>query len=285
MNLYKLRYFYDAARLQSVTESARINSVTQSAVSQAIRGLEDELGTKLIHHGKNSFDLTDGGQVTFKECEVIFGAMENLKANLTRTNHELIGVLKIAATNSIALTILASTLKAIAKKHPQLTIQLKLGNSDQVKEYLRTQEAEIGFILEDDEMDELHSTFIMEGSFLLVGSPKVVTTNKLEKIIITRQNKVEIRHLRKKLEKDVQVHMEVFSWELIRQLCVDAAGIGYLPDYLIQEDLRKGRLKIARPDLKTWKYKLLAVQMKKRILTAAGQAFLEETIIGQSAAR
>lgn len=278
MNLHKLRYFYDAARFESVTESARINFVTQSAVSQAIRGLEDELGTKLIHHGKNSFDLTDSGQVAFKECGVIFGAIENLKANLTRASHELTGLLKIAATNSIALTILASTLKALTKKHPNLTIQLKLGNSDQVKEYLRTQEAEIGFILEDDEMDELHSTFVMEGKFLLVGSPKVVASDKLEKIIITRQNKVEIKHLRKKLGKDVLVHMEVFSWELIRQLCVEGAGIGYLPDYLIQEDLRKGRLEVAQPDIKTWKYKLLATQMKRRVLSAAGQAFLEEAI-------
>lgn len=278
MNLHKLRYFYDAARLESVTESARTNFVTQSAVSQAIRGLEDELGTQLIHHGKNSFGLTDTGHVAFKECEVIFGAIENLKAKLTRASHELTGLLKIAATNSIALTILAPTLKAVAKKHPNLTIQLKLGNSDQVKEYLRTQEAEIGFILEDDEMDELHSTFVMEGNFLLVGSPKVVANDKLEKIIITRQNKVEIKYLRKKLGKDIQVHMEVFSWELIRQLCVEGAGIGYLPDYLIQEDLRKGRIEIARADIKTWKYKLLAVQMKKRILSAAGQTFLEETI-------
>lgn len=282
MNFYKLRYFYDAVRFESVTESARINFVTQSAVSQAIRGLEGELGTKLIHHGKNSFNLTDSGQVAFRECEVIFGAIENLKANLTRATLELTGVLKIAATNSIALTILASTLKAIAKKHPKLTVQLKLGNSDQVKEYLRTQEAEIGFILEDDEMEELHTTFIMEGSFLLIGSPKVVAVDKLEKVIITRQNKVEIKHLKKKLGKDVQIHMEVFSWELIRLLCADGAGIGYLPDYLIQDDLKKGRLEIARPDLKTWKYKLLAIQMKKRVLSAAGQAFLDLAIAQNS---
>ncbi len=278
MNFYKLRYFYDAARLRSVTESARVNFVTQSAVSQAIRGLEDELDTKLIRHGRNSFELTDGGQVALKECEVIFGAVENLKAKLTRASHDLTGILKIAATNSIAITILASTLKVIGKKHSQLSIQLKLGNSDQVKEHLRTQEAEIGFILEDDEMDELHSTLVTEGNFLLVGSPKVVAADKIEKIIITRQNKVEIRHLRKKLGKDIQVHMEVFSWELIRQLCIEGTGVGYLPDYLIQEDLRKGRLEIARPDLKTWKYKLLAIQMKKRILSAAGQAFLEEVV-------
>lgn len=278
MNLYKLKYFYDAARFKSVTKAARINLVTQSAVSQAIRALEQELDSKLIHHGKNSFNLTSSGQVALKECETIFGAVENLRANLTRTRNELTGKLKIAATNSIALTILASTLKSMTKKHQHLTIELKLGNSDQVKEFLRTQEAEIGFILEDDEMEDLQSTYVMGGNFLLVGTPKIVAQNKLEKIIITRQSKIEIKTLRKKLGSDVKIQMEVFSWELIRQLSVEGTGIGYLPDYLIQDDLKKGRLEIIKPDLKTWKYKLLAVQIKKRVLSSAGQVFLKEVL-------
>lgn len=44
MNVDRLRYFYDAAKLESVTASAQLNFVTQSAVSQAIRVLEAELG-------------------------------------------------------------------------------------------------------------------------------------------------------------------------------------------------------------------------------------------------
>lgn len=277
MNLYQLKYFYDATRFQSVTESAKINLVTQSAVSQAIRSLENQLNTKLIRHGKNSFELTDSGRVTYSECSVIFGAIENLKANISRVDKVLSGTLKIAATNSIALTALSPVINAMSKKYPDLVVQLKLGNSDQVKEYLRTQEAELGFILEDDEMDELDFTLVKEGQFLLVASPKRAFKD-FRKLIITRQNKVEIKHLKKKLGPETRFHMEVFSWELIRQLCVEGAGVGYIPDYLIQDDLKKNKLQIIRPDLKTWKYKLVAVQMKKRLLSSASQAFLEHTL-------
>lgn len=278
MNLQQLRYFFDAARFQSVTESAKTNFVTQSTVSQAIRGLEDQLNTKLIHHQKNSFVLTDEGKLVLSECESIFNAVENLKANLSRSEMKVSGVLKVAATNSIALTLLSSPIKALSKKYSKLTIQLKLGNSDQVKEYLRTQEAEIGFILEDDEMDGLDSTCIKEGHFLLVATPKIRPKKKIDRLIITRQNKVEVRELKKQLGADVQIHMEVFSWELIRQLCVKGTGVGYLPDYLVQEDLKRRRLVIVNPGLKAWEYRLLAVQPKKRILSASAQAFVSEIL-------
>lgn len=274
MNLNQLKYFYDAARFESVTESAKINFVTQSAVSQAIRSLEDQLKVKLIHHRKNTFGLTDEGLLTFKECSVIFTAIENLKSNVTRSRSVLNGELKIASTNSIALSVLAPTLNVISKKHPELNIRLKMGNSDQVKKYLKTQEAEIGFILEDDEMEDLDSREIKQGDFLLVASTKAKNVNACREIIITRPSKIEINHLKKKLGSDIKFKMEVFSWELIRQLCLDCTGIGYLPDYLVTSDIQKGKLQIVKPNLKLFKYKLMAINLKGRVLNSAAEEFL-----------
>ncbi len=275
MNLNQLKYFYDAARFKSVTESAKSNLVTQSAVSQAIRSLEEQLKVKLIHHRKNSFGLTDEGLVTFKECSIIFSAIENLKSNVVKSKSVLSGDLKLASTNSIALSVLAPALKAISKKHPELNIRLKMGNSDQVKEYLQTQEVEIGFILEDDEMEGLDSREIKQGDFLLVASSKAKDVSSCKEIIITRPSKIEINHLKKKLGSDIRFKMEVFSWELIRQLCLDCAGIGYLPDYLVATDIEKEKLQIVKPEVKLFKYKLLSVNLKGRVLNSAAEEFLK----------
>ncbi len=278
MNLFQLKYFYDAVRLNSITDSGKVNLVTQSAVSQAIRVLETQFSTKLLHHKKNSFELTDSGRLAYSECSVIFGAVENLKANISRSSSILAGDLRIAATNSIALTLLAPALKSMSQNHPNLTIRLKLGNSDQVKEYLRTQEADIGVILEDDNMDEFSTVLIREGSFILAASPKLKSKNFKKQVIVTRQDKVEINHLRKQLGPEVRFQLEVFSWELIRQLCLEGAGVGYLPDYLIQNDLKHKKIQVIRSSLKTWKYKILAIQLKKRNLGAASHNFIETLI-------
>lgn len=275
MNLNQLKYFYDAARFESVTESAKVNFVTQSAVSQAIRSLEEQLRVKLIHHRKNSFGLTDEGLVTFKECSVIFNAIENLKSNVVKAKSVLSGELKLASTNSIALSVLAPALKIISKKHPELNIRLKMGNSDQVKEYLRTQEAEIGFILEDDEMKGLDSREIKQGEFLLVASAKAKNANSCKEVIITRPSKIEVNQLKKKLGSDIRFKMEVFSWELIRQLCLDCAGVGYLPDYLVAADIQKEKLQVVKPEIKHFKYKLLSINLKGRVLNSAAEEFLK----------
>ncbi len=55
--------------------------------------------------------------------------------------------------------------------------------------------------------------------------------------------------------------MEVFSWELIRQLCLECAGIGYLPDYLVANDIQNKKLQVAKPDLKLFKYKLVSIHL------------------------
>lgn len=280
MNIHQLQYFYDAARFSSVTEAAKSNYVTQSAVSQAIRSLESVLGSKLILHGKNSFELTDEGKIVLNHCQTVFGALSNLKAQITHASKKVSGKLALASTNSIALTFLAPTLKKITIDHPDLSIELKLGNSEQVKQSLIDRDAEIGFILEEDDMDDFESKPIKEGEFLLVASPKLKIKELPDKIIITRKNKVEIRHLQaevqKKLKRSLGFKMEVFSWELIRQLCCDGAGVGYLPDYLVDEDLNKNKLQVVQKDLRGWKYKLLAIQLKNKVESYNTQYFLKQ---------
>lgn len=227
-----------------------------------------------MHHRKNAFGLTDEGLVTIKECSVIFAAIENLKSNVVKSKTVLSGELKLASTNSIALSVLAPALKAISKKHPNLKIRLKLRNSDQVKEYLKTQEAEVDFILEDDEMDGLASREMKQGDFLLVASGKAKNVNSCKEVIITRPSKIEVNHLKKKLGSDIQFKMEVFSWELIRQLCLDCAGVGYLPDYLVENDIEKEKLQVVKTDIKLFKYKLMAINLKGRVLNSAAEEFL-----------
>lgn len=58
LNLNNLRYFYDAAEAEGISEAARRNFVTQSAVSQGIQKLEMALGISLITHQRNCFKLT-----------------------------------------------------------------------------------------------------------------------------------------------------------------------------------------------------------------------------------
>lgn len=252
-----------------------MNHVTQSAISQAIRSLETSFKQELIEHRRNRFELTEAGRTVFKNCEIVFSSIENIQEDLARTEVNPRGTVTVAATNSLALTLMAGKLAEFSIRYPDVNIVVKLGNSDQVKEYLENRDADFGVILEDDQMKGFEQKVFYKGQFHLVAHRDYKIKAPLSEVIVTRDNKIEVDQLReqfrKKLKVDLRYKMEVFSWELIRQLCQLRAGVGYLPDYLIRDDLKSKELKVVLPEIPTWEYKVVLIHLKgKRLGKIAG---------------
>lgn len=61
MNLSHLHYFETLAETKNFQEAAQVESITQPTLSQAINGLEKELGCRLFIRKKGSVDLTEKG--------------------------------------------------------------------------------------------------------------------------------------------------------------------------------------------------------------------------------
>lgn len=61
MNLSHLHYFETLAETKNFQEAAQAESITQPTLSQAINGLEKELGCQLFIRKKGSVDLTEKG--------------------------------------------------------------------------------------------------------------------------------------------------------------------------------------------------------------------------------
>ena len=63
MEWQQLLGFYQVAKLGSFTKAAAATFRTQSALSQQVKALEDELGTRLLERlGKRRLKLTVGGR-------------------------------------------------------------------------------------------------------------------------------------------------------------------------------------------------------------------------------
>ncbi len=280
MNFFHLKYFYDSVKYGGVTEAAQKNFVTQSAISQSIRSLEKSLNIELVQHKKNLFELTEAGKLTISHCENIFLSLDNLKEDIQNLNVTPKGTLVIAATNSIALTYLSSVLKIITEKYTEIKITMKLGNSDQVKNFLLSKEADFGIILEDDEMSGFEQINLGKGNFVLIKSPNFRVKETHKNIIVTREAKIEVRELKKQFKKknkiDIIFKMEVYSWELIRQLCLDGAGIGYLPDYLVYQDIEFKKLVEVITDIPKWKYNISLIYLEGKKLGKNANLFLSE---------
>src|SRR4028118_1529865 len=74
-SLSSLRAFEVAARQRSFSEAARALNVTHAAISQAVRGLEAELGTTLLRRDGRGLALTDDGERLARALRDGFGTI------------------------------------------------------------------------------------------------------------------------------------------------------------------------------------------------------------------
>ena len=63
MDLRTLRYFTVAAQELNITRAAQKLHMSQPPLSNQMKALEEELGTKLFIRGKRQLQLTDAGRL------------------------------------------------------------------------------------------------------------------------------------------------------------------------------------------------------------------------------
>lgn len=118
MNLAQLRYFVELAEYQNYTYTAKQLNITQPSLSNAIKGLEQELQVPLFRRVGRNAVLTEYGQVfadeTRQVLERLDRAVERVQA-LSDTNQ----VVKLAALRSLNTQWLPKLVQQFLKGYPR----------------------------------------------------------------------------------------------------------------------------------------------------------------------
>lgn len=101
MDLQKLKYFYEAARIEHITKAAENLCIAQPALTKAIRSLEDELGVALFTRTGRNIQLTDCGDYLKKRLDTLLPEIDGLP--------EEINQLKSRVNKTVKLNILAAS--------------------------------------------------------------------------------------------------------------------------------------------------------------------------------
>ncbi|WP_085606361.1 MULTISPECIES: LysR family transcriptional regulator [unclassified Pseudomonas] len=122
LSLDLLRAFEAAARHRSFTAAAVELGTTQPAISQQIKRLEEQLGTRLFDRIYRGIELTEVGSILFEQ--VILG-LQNIDAGLsaisTQQQHE---VLQVATDFAFAAYWLMPRLHRFHEAYPQVDVSL-----------------------------------------------------------------------------------------------------------------------------------------------------------------
>ncbi len=106
--------------------------MTQPAVTFQVRQLEEHFDTRLFDRTHNRVTLTDVGTVVYEISERIFELYDEMDRRVKEMTGEVGGSLNIGASMTIAENMLPALLGKFRQKHPDLSIRLKVGNTESI---------------------------------------------------------------------------------------------------------------------------------------------------------
>ncbi|MDM0000723.1 LysR family transcriptional regulator [Variovorax sp. J22P240] len=166
--LRQLRAFLAVARTGSFTLAAESLYITQSALSGLIKELEQTLGARLIDRTTRRVYLTDIGERLYPMLD---GAVHDLDSVLQRVaDHREMksGLVRIAASQLLASTLLPELIAAFQAKHPLVHVKLVDSPVESVMGRVFGGEVELGIGPEREPNSDITSTRLFDGPFMAV---------------------------------------------------------------------------------------------------------------------
>ncbi|MGK9267925.1 LysR family transcriptional regulator [Bacillus inaquosorum] len=169
MDLKWLQTFIAAAESENFRETAERLYLTQPAVSQHMRKLEDELGMRLFLHSGRRVVLTDEGRLFLPYAKEMVHVYQAGKQKVSQWKQGYSRSLTLAVHPYIASYILPRFLPAYIQKHPHVELSTHVAGSDDIKQAVEHNEADIGLSRKDPNTATLYYQHICEGTLCLAA--------------------------------------------------------------------------------------------------------------------
>jgi DNA-binding transcriptional LysR family regulator len=123
-----LEAFVAVVKARSFSAAAERLGTAKSALSRRISGLEQRLGTKLLHRTTRKLSLSDAGRVLYERASRLLADLNETEEAVRDEHAELRGRIKLAAPLTFGIRHLAAAISDFMGIHPELQIDLDLND-------------------------------------------------------------------------------------------------------------------------------------------------------------
>ncbi|MBQ9048089.1 MAG: LysR family transcriptional regulator [Solobacterium sp.] len=240
----------------SYTHAAKEMNLSQPAVSQQVRGLENDLNTRIFERVGNHLILTREGDKVVNCARAMVSLYANLKTELS---NEAIGIttMKIGITHTVESNRISEVFARFASSSSGTTIKLFTDTQSKLKEKLRNFELDFAIIDGNVSDPSLKSTQLDMDSLMLVvatghalAEKSIVTVDdiKKEKLILRLPNSGTRDLFIASLESrglsiaEFDVILEIDNVATIKDLVRHGYGVSVLAKSACMDELRKKKL-------------------------------------------
>jgi len=252
VTIEQLRTLRAVASAGSFSAAARKLGRVQAAVSQSIDRLEAQLGLRLFDRSGRVPRLTQHGEAVVAAAARIEGDVESLD--------ELVASLKRGAETTLRIVVdvlfPTDSLVAFAKEfgalHPSIELVLFTDVLSAVTAHVREKRSTWGVAIEDADMSDLDQRTIADVRLVPVAAPEHALARPGGPIAssgLADAVQIVLGEHRPEAERDADDHgvMSPRTWRVVdlatkHALIVNGLGWGHMPEHVVRDDLRAGRL-------------------------------------------
>jgi DNA-binding transcriptional LysR family regulator len=247
MDWDKLRIFHMVAKAGTFTHAGETLNLSQSAVSRHISSFEEDLGISLFHRHARGLILTEQGELLFRTSTEIFTKMMAIEGQLSDARDATDGELSVTLPEFLGTAWLGPHIGQFHQKHPEIELSLLL--DDRIFN-LGLREADAAIRLYKPEQSELIQRHLASITFSACASPAYCEKNGTPKKIDDLKKHTVIGYPDQALvpyknpnglfeqagisTTKNQSMIRMNSISTIRQAIRSGAGIGVLPQFMIQ---------------------------------------------------
>jgi DNA-binding transcriptional LysR family regulator len=253
----RLQVFHTVARLLSFTKAAEFLHMTQPAVTFQIRQLEEHFNTRLFDRTHNRISLTEAGDAVYEYAERILGLYGEMDNKVRSLTGEVIGVLMLGASTTVAEYHLPALLGEFQAKFKDVKMRLRMSNTLGVVHMVEANEVDVGIVEGPVSNKNLVTRVCWQDRLMLVCPPghplaernSVTVEDILPFPFICREEGSGTREvisdylaLQKHTLPDLHPVMELGSPESVKSAVIAGLGVSILSESTIRNELKLGML-------------------------------------------
>jgi DNA-binding transcriptional LysR family regulator len=283
MTLHQLRIFECVVRHLNITKASAALHLSQPSVSQQLKLLEEEFGTRFFMRLNQGVELTSEGREFFDAIQPMLAEAEKLEKrfkNGAKAND--VAPLIIGGSHNVSVNVLPKLLMAFKERHPSVQFTLETDRSPVIEKRVLTSELEIALITNPSHRAEIVYEPYEElevVAFCLPTNPlarKKLTLKELVECPLVMRSGGRTEKMFTNLGYKVNIALRCEVSSAVRAAVRIGMGVGILYRNAVASRVARGNLSLINvPELKEMGFKSFIIYDRRKPLAPMAQEFLQ----------
>ncbi len=249
------RIFYYVAKYKNFTQAANALMNNQPNISRSISNLEHELGCRLFVRSNRGVTLTPEGEKLYTRVAVAHRQLQAAEAELAKERSLQSGMISVGVSETALHVLLLSRIQEFHKAYPGIRIRISSVSTPQAITTLKSGLVDFAVVTTPTKIIRpLEEILLRQYQEVLIGGPRfkelqnrTLSLKELASyplILMNSQSNTHDFYMRFFLEHGMtlQPEIEASSVDQIFPMIKNDLGLGFLPEDMIREAVRKGEV-------------------------------------------